>query len=231
MPWHQVKCHDIGFCSWCWLHMLTSADVCWRGHYCSGQLWYAFLTIRGAAFVTALCSWLRDCKNRPWSSGNHIYTVLCSWHVIAKIGLGPQENNITPRLRYSLSDAHKFMGFLRNPTALWAVFESFITPILICKSCLQLSFSWFIINLNFVSVRPTTYSVSDSIVPFTLGSPHTHTVHYYPHTTYTPPPSPHPHSPRSRALRSFGFFRVWPGLVTPVWPLDPLLGLPIFLPV
>ena len=44
----------------------------------------------------------------------------------------------TPRSRYALSHAHKFMGFFRNPTDLWAV-----------------------------STTPTTYSVSDSKVSFT----------------------------------------------------------------
>jgi hypothetical protein len=34
----------------------------------------------------------------------------------------------------------------------------------------------------------------------------------------------------SCALRSFGFFRVWPGLVSPGWPLDPLLVSLLFLP-
>jgi hypothetical protein len=46
---------------------------------------------------------------------------------------------------------------------------------------------------------------------------------------YTPPPSQHPHSSRSRVIRSIGFFRVWPGLVPPTWPLDPLLVLLLFL--
>ena len=40
----------------------------------------------------------------------------------------------------------------------------------------------------------------------------------------------HPHSSRSRALRSFGFFRVWPCLVPPSWPLDLVLGSLLFLP-
>jgi hypothetical protein len=44
-------------------------------------------------------------------------------------------------------------------------------------------------------------------------------------TVYTPPPFPRPRSSRSRGLRSSGFLRVWPGLVPPVWPLDPLLSL------
>ena len=53
----------------------------------------------------------------------------------------------------------------------------------------------------------------------------TGTLRHHIHTGYTPPPSPHPHSSRSRILRSFGFWRVWPGLVSPEWPLDPIHGL------
>ncbi len=53
--------------------------------------------------------------------------------------------------------------------------------------------------------------------------------HSHMHTAYTPSPSPRPRSSRSRALRSFGFLCVWPGLVPPAWPLDPLLGLLFFL--
>jgi hypothetical protein len=50
------------------------------------------------------------------------------------------------------------------------------------------------------------------------------------YTTYKSPPSPRPRSSRSRVLRSFGFFRVWPGLVPSAWPLDPMLLLLLFLP-
>ncbi len=50
------------------------------------------------------------------------------------------------------------------------------------------------------------------------------------HTSYTPPHPPPPLSSLSHALRPFGFVRVWPGLVPPVWPLDPLLDLLLFLP-
>ena len=60
--------------------------------------------------------------------------------------------------------------------------------------------------------------------------PHVHSIRYYLHTVYTPLPSQRPRSSRSRTLRSFGFFLVWPGLVPPSWPLDPLLVLPFFLP-
>ncbi len=34
----------------------------------------------------------------------------------------------------------------------------------------------------------------------------------------------------SRALRSFGFLHVWPGLVPATWPLERLLGLLLFVP-
>ena len=87
--------------------------------------------------------------------------------------------------------------------------------------------------LSLVSENLTTYSVSDSIVTFTLARwhpPHVHAAHYYLHTAYTPSPSPHPHLSRSRELRSLGFFLVWPDLVPPMWPLDPELGLPFFYP-
>ena len=43
--------------------------------------------------------------------------------------------------------------------------------------------------------------------------------YYHRHTTSTPQPSPRPHSSPSHTLRSFGFLSVWPGLVSPWWPL------------
>ena len=110
----------------------------------------------------------------------------------------------TPHSRSWLWDTHKFMDFFRNRNTL-------VTS----------------------SSSPTTFSVSDNMVTFTpvptsrsrWPLSHTHNIHTL------PPPSPHPRSSRSRVLRSFGFFRVWPGLVPPVWPLDPFLGLLLFLPV
>jgi hypothetical protein len=42
------------------------------------------------------------------------------------------------------------------------------------------------------------------------------------HTNPHPPHTHTPHVPKWRTLRSFGFFHVWPGLVPPTWPLDPV---------
>jgi hypothetical protein len=82
------------------------------------------------------------------------------------------------------------------------------------------------------SARLMIASVSDSIVAFTpTPTPHSRSSlsHTHSHCVwYTPPRSPRPRSSRSRALGSFGFFLVWTGLVPPVWPLDPLLGLLLF---
>ncbi len=85
----------------------------------------------------------------------------------------------TPHSHCSISDTHKFMGFFHNRT-----------------------------TLRTSSATPTTYSVSDRITTFTLAPTHTHSVRYFLHTSYTPPPSTLPRSSRSRALRSCGFLRV-----------------------
>ncbi len=63
-----------------------------------------------------------------------------------------------------------------------------------------------------------------------LHTPRPHPPRSRMHTAYHPTLSPHPCSSLSCALRSFGVLRVWPGLVPPAWPWDPILGLLFFLP-
>jgi hypothetical protein len=46
----------------------------------------------------------------------------------------------------------------------------------------------------------------------------------------SPAPSPSPPSSLTYAHRSFGVFRVWPGLVPPAWPWHTILAVLFFLP-
>jgi hypothetical protein len=81
-------------------------------------------------------------------------------------------------------------------------------------------------NVLLINTRSLSI-VIDKPIPLLIGIPITHS---HVHTEYKPPTPPRPRSSPSRTLRSFGLLRVWPGLVPPTWPLDPLLGLLLFLP-